>query len=247
MKTVIIDDEPNSVDSLKQLLEQYCPEVTVLGTADNANTGRSIITSLQPDLVFLDIEMPYGNAFEMLNSLGAAHFEIIFITAFNNYAIDAFRYSAMDYILKPVNIDELQHAVKKAAQQIELKTMSSRIDTLLHNLKTTQPAARRLALPTTQGFIFVNTEDILRLEASGNYTFLYLKTNEKMVVSRTLKEFEEMLDRRQFTRVHHSHIINHHYIKKYYRGRGGFVEMEDNTTIEVSIRKKDEFLSKFSR
>lgn len=249
IRTVIVDDEPNSLSSLQYLLKEYCPEVLILGVAEDAEKGFKAIRELQPDLVLLDIEMPYGNAFDLLNRLAPVQFEVIFITAFDNYSINAFRYSALDYLLKPINITELQAAVQKAARQIQLKQIGNRIDNLLTNLSQgqQQPASRKIAFPTAEGYIFVNEDEIVRLEAIRNYTNLYLKDHQKIVISRTLKEFEEMLDEKNFTRIHHSHIINHRYIKRYLRGRGGYIELEDGTRLEVSIRKKEDFLSKFGR
>ncbi|MDF2190750.1 response regulator transcription factor [Paraflavitalea sp. CAU 1676] len=245
IRTVLIDDEPNNIDTLQHLLDRYCPQVQVVGRAESAQSGVAVIQSTQPDLVFLDIEMPYGNAFDLLNSLNPIQFDVIFVTAFDNYAINAIRYSALDYLLKPVNIKELQLAVQKAADQLLQKNMHKRIDTLFYNLSTPKSAYQRLALPTLDGLVFVNTEDVIRMEAKSNYTVIYFKNGSTVTVSKTLKEFEDILSADQFSRIHHSHIINHHFVKKYHRGRGGYIEMEDGTSIEVSIRKRDEFLSKF--
>jgi two-component system LytT family response regulator len=245
IRTVIVDDEPNNVDTLKQLLLKYCPVVEISGIADSAQSGQVIIHDLQPDLVFLDIEMPYGNAFELLNNITPINFEIIFVTAFDNYAINAIKYSALDYLLKPVNIMELQGAVQKAVDRIKVKNISQKIDTLFYNLNTAKPLQHKMALPTLDGLIFVNVKDLVWLEARGSYTFIYLATGQKITISRTLKEFEDILPQDNFSRIHQSYIINHHFIKKYVRGRGGSVEMEDGTIIEVSLRKKDEFLAKF--
>lgn len=245
IRTIIIDDEPNNIEALKQLLIKYCPHVELVGDAENIRTGQALILNTQPDLVFLDIEMPFGNAFELLNNLSPVNFEIIFVTAFDNYAINAIKYSALDYLLKPVNIKELQNAVQKAAERIKTKNITSKIDTLLFNLSVSKPVLQKVALPTLDGLVFVNINELVWLEARGSYTFVYMQDQQKIMVSRTLKEFEDILPFETFSRVHQSYIINHHFIKKYNRGRGGTIEMEDGTTIEVSMRKKDEFLSKF--
>jgi two-component system LytT family response regulator len=247
IRAVIIDDEPNNVASLQGLLTEYCPEVKIEGTANNRSTGSILIRETQPDLAFLDIEMPYGNAFDLLNDLTPVTFDIIFVTAFDNYAINAIKYSALDYILKPVNIKELQVAVQKASESIRAKDINQKIDNFLKNLKTTQPVQKKMALPTPDGLLFVCIEDFVRLEAESNYTSIYLKNQKKIVIAKTLREFEELLPSEIFSRIHHSHIINHNYIKQYHRGRGGYLEMEDGTAIEVSARKKDSFLSKFSK
>ncbi|AXY76421.1 DNA-binding response regulator [Paraflavitalea soli] len=246
IRTVLIDDEPNNITTLQQLLLRYCPIVEIAGTADSAKAGEEVIAATQPDLVFLDIEMPYGNAFDLLNSISPITFEVVFVTAFDNYAINAIKYSALDYLLKPVNIRDLQAAVQKAAHRLDTKNIHKRIDTLFYNLYTPKSSFQRLALPTLDGLVFVNTEDCIRLEAKSNYTVIHFKNGSTVTISKTLKEFEDILSKEQFSRIHHSHIINHYFVKKYHRGRGGYIEMEDGTTIEVSIRKRDEFLAKFS-
>lgn len=246
IRTVLIDDEPNNIETLQQLLLRYCPIVEIAGTANSAKTGGEVIAATQPDLVFLDIEMPYGNAFDLLNSVSPITFEVVFVTAFDNYAINAIRYSALDYLLKPINIKDLQAAVQKAANRLDAKNIHKRIDTLFYNIYTPKNSFQRLALPTLDGLVFVNTEDCIRLEAKSNYTVIHFKNGSTVTISKTLKEFEDILSKEQFSRIHHSHIINHYFVKKYHRGRGGYIEMEDGTTIEVSIRKRDEFLAKFS-
>lgn len=244
IRSLLIDDEPNNVAALRELLLKFCPVVDIVGTADNAKRGQELIVSTQPDLVFLDIEMPYGNAFELLNNLQPVNFEIIFVTAFDNYAINAIKYSALDYLLKPVNIKELKAAVEKASDRIHIKNIDQRINTLLFNLQKPKKVLGRMALPTVDGLEFVNVDDIVRLEAFSNYTVIHTEKS-KLIISKLLKDFEDILSEDAFSRIHHSHIINHHFIKKYHRGRGGYVEMTDGTSIEVSIRKKDEFLAKF--
>jgi two-component system, LytTR family, response regulator len=245
IKTILVDDEQNNVETLQQLLTKYCPQVTIAGTADSVAKAREVIMEIRPDLVFLDIEMPYGNAFELLNSLPVVEFEIIFVTAFGNYAIEAIKFSALDYLLKPVNIKELQAAVHKAAERIQFKNISQKLDNLFFNLNSTKPSLQKIALPTLDGLIFVNIKDLVWLEARGSYTCVYLSSQQRIMVSRTLKEFEDVLPEDNFSRIHQSYVINHNFIKKYNRGRGGTIEMEDGTVIEVSMRKKDEFLAKF--
>lgn len=245
IRTVIIDDEPNNVASLSALLKKYCPDVSVEGTADSSESGIQLISEVNPELVLLDIEMPFGNAFDMLDKLVPVNFEIIFITAFDNYAINAFHYSALDYLLKPVNIKQLQAAVLKAANRINEKDVNQRITNLLTNLKTGDIGHQSIALPSQSGLTFIRLDNIIWLEANSSYTNIYLQNKQKIVVSKTLGDFEALLPAASFSRVHHSYIVNHRYIKKYFSGRGGYLEMEDGTSIEVSIRKKDMFLSKF--
>lgn len=241
---IILDDEPGNVTTLKVLLAEYCPDVVVLATANNSKDGLQIIQELNPQIVFLDIEMPYGNAFDLLDQFSEIKFEVIFVSAFNNYALKAFKYAAVDYILKPVNINELVEAVSKAAKRVEMKDINNRLHVLLQNLKS-DGRSKKLGLPTIEGFHFVNVGSIMYLEADKSYTNVCLDNNKKVVVSRNLKEFEELLPEADFCRVHHSHIININFIKKYFKGRGGYVEMEDGAKIEVSARKKDDFFLKF--
>ena len=245
IESIIIDDEPGNIITLTELLKTYCPEISIQGTAPDILKGYELIKHKAPDLVFLDIEMPYGNAFELLDRLNPVNFEVIFITAFNDYAIKAFKYAALDYILKPVNIGELKEAVKKTIKRLEEKTVNTRIASLLSNIKLENNAIKRIGLPSSEGFHFEEVKKITHLEAAGSYTFLYLIGQKKELVSKNLKEFEDILPESIFCRVHHSHIININFVKKYYKGRGGYVEMEDGTTIEISARKKNDFLGKF--
>jgi two-component system, LytTR family, response regulator len=247
MRALIIDDEPKNVRILKKLLEDYCPQVEVCGDAGDAKSAFTAITALKPDLVFLDIEMPYGNAFDLLDKLLPVAFEIIFITAFDDYTLKAFKYSALDYLLKPVDIDELKAAVKKAAEKIAGKNINLQLGNLLSNLKNNQAALQKIALPAADGIVFMNVEEIIRCEASGNYTIIYADSKEKITASKTIKEYEDLLPPGIFCRIHNSHIINLNRIKKYHRGRGGFVVMDDGTSIEVASRRRDEFLAKFGQ
>ena len=242
---IIIDDEPGNIRVLKKLLQEFCPETIVSGEASDAEQGERIILKLQPDLVFLDIEMPYGNAFELLDRLMPVKFGVIFVTAFNDYTLKAFKYSALDYLLKPVNIEELREAVKKASERQRLRDTNQQLNNLLANLREPQPSSFKLALPSMEGLIFVPMDTITRCEASGGYTLFYLKNGEKILSAKNIKEYEEILPASTFLRVHNSHIINLMYIRKYHKGRGGCIEMEDQTIIEVASRRKNEFLSRF--
>ena len=244
IKTIIIDDEQGNIITLTEMLNNYCPDVFLIGSANNITDGEKLIYAETPDLVFLDIEMPFGNGFELLNRLMPVTFEVIFVTAFNNYAIKAFKYSVIDYLLKPVNIDELKAAVLKVRNKLESTNVTLRIDSLLSNLKTEKTGQKKIGITTEDGIIFEEIDDIMYLEAEGSYTTIFTKGGKAETTSRTLKDFEDMLPENIFCRVHNSSIINVNYIKKYYKGRGGYVEMEDNKKIEVSQRKKDEFLSK---
>jgi two-component system LytT family response regulator len=243
--SIIIDDEPGNIVTLEELLKAYCPEIAISGSALNPIIAFDLIQKVKPALIFLDIEMPYGNAFSLLDKLSPVEFEVIFITAFNDYAIKAFKYAALDYILKPVNINELKNAVSKAIKRLEEKSINTRITSLLGNLKAESNQSPKIGLPTPDGFRFEDINNIVFLEAQGSYTNVYIKGNVKETVSKNLKEFEDLLPQATFCRVHHSHIININFVKKYYKGRGGYVEMDNGTTIEISVRKKEDFLSKF--
>jgi len=243
IRTVIVDDEPKNIRILHGLLQTYCPQIQITGEADGFHKALELIDSVHPDLLFLDIEMPYGNAFDLLEKIMPVRFEIIFVTAFNDYALKAFKYSALDYLLKPVNIDELKTAVAKAEQKLNQKNIDFQLNNLINNIKKTE--LQKIALPLVDGLIFVPVSAITYLHAKGSYTDVHLQNGDVHTTARTIKDYEDMLSPDIFCRVHHSYLINVNHIKKYSKGRGGLVEMEDGALIEVSIRKKDEFLARF--
>jgi two-component system, LytTR family, response regulator len=245
MRTLLVDDEPKNTRILRKLLEDYCPKVQIIGDAGDIKAAYTLIRELKPDLVFLDIEMPYGNAFDLLDQLMPIDFSIIFITAFDDYTLKAFKYSAIDYLLKPVDIEELKVAVNKASEKIQNRTINVQLENLLENLKHNQMALQKIAIPTSDGIVFLNVDAIIRCEANGSYTTIYSNDNQKMVTSKGIKDYEDMLPATIFCRIHNSHLINLNRIKKYHKGRGGYVVMEDGTSIEVASRRKEEFLSKF--
>ncbi|HTI11815.1 MAG TPA: LytTR family DNA-binding domain-containing protein [Puia sp.] len=242
IRTVLIDDEIDSIRILQRLLEAYCPEVVVVGKADGVETGVHTIQTAKPDLVFLDIEMTQGNAFDLLNQLQPVNFQIIFVTAFDNYAIRAFKYSAVDYLLKPVDIDDLCAAVERVSQKIQGKSFIDQMQVLLYNVETFHLSQQKMAVPTLTGLIFVAIRDIMRFEAKGSYTTIYLNNGEQIMATRNIKEYEDLLPAVIFCRIHNSHIINLHKIQKYHKGRGGYVIMEDGSSIEVASRRREEFL-----
>ena len=243
--TVLVDDEPGSLATLEQLIHTYCPDLQVVGKAMNPIQARELIDSVQPQLVFLDIEMPYGNAFDMLDQMGDIKFEVVFVTAYNNYALKAFRYAAADYLLKPLNIDELVEAVNKISRRLSSNTVNNRIHSLLENLQQKSEKFRKIILPTNDGFLVEDVSQIMYLNAEGSYTTIHLAPNRKVMVSKILKEFEDMLPEEDFCRIHHSSIININYVKKFFKGRGGEVEMQDGEIMLISTRKKSDFLSRF--
>jgi two-component system LytT family response regulator len=243
--TVIIDDERHNIDILSNLVKQFCPGINVLGDAANGIEGAELIKQQNPQLVFLDIEMPFGNAFDLLDKLAPVSFDVVFVTAFDQYAIRAFEYAALDYLLKPVRIEKLKQAVERVEQRLREKSINTRIDSLLANLRIGSPELTRIALPVSEGVIFEETNNMVHLEAKGNYTSVLTRDQKKRLVTKSLKEFEDILPPSVFCRLHHSHIVNLNYIKKYYKGRGGYVELENGNTVEVSSRKRNEFFEKF--
>ena len=244
IRTVLIDDEVDSNRVLRRLLETYCPQVAIIGQADGVENGLLLIQNTKPDLVFLDIEMIRGNAFDLLNQLHPIDFQIIFVTAFDNYSIRAFKYSAVDYLLKPVDIDELCAAVERVSEKASGSGLFDKIKVMLHNVEALQLSQQKMAIPTITGLIFVAIRDIMRLEAKGSYTTVYLNNGDQIMATRNIKEYEDLLPPNIFCRIHNSHIINLHKIQKYNKGRGGFVIMEDGSSIEVASRRREEFLGR---
>jgi two-component system, LytTR family, response regulator len=245
IKTILVDDEPGNIITLRELLKTYCPFIAVAGVAEDILQAEQLIKKEQPALVMLDIEMPYGNGFDLLEKLRPATFEVIFVTAFDNYAIRAFKYAAVDYILKPVNITELQEAVEKVRRRLSEKGVNAKIELLLSTLKPAQADLNKIAFPTADGLQFEHHENIVFIEANGSYATIHLVGGHRYLVSKNVGEIEQVLPTVDFCRVHNSFIINIRHIRKYHKGRGGYVVMEDGTSIEVAARKKDEFLSRF--
>jgi two-component system, LytTR family, response regulator len=245
INALIVDDEPKNIRILQGLLAECCPDVRITGEAVSAETAIPLIAEKRPDLVFLDIEMPHGNAFDLLDRIMPIDFEIIFITAFDAYTLKAFKYSALDYLLKPVSIDELRTAVQKAKERIRFKNINVQLQNLMFNINKPNSSMQKIALPNNEGLVFVQLSEIIRFEAKGGYTYVHATDNQKYISSRIIKEYEEILPAEIFYRIHNSHIINLNFVKKYHKGRGGLIEMSDNALIEVATRRKEEFLAKF--
>ena len=241
MKAIIVDDEKASRQMLTHYLEKYCPEVTPVGEAQNVDDAFELAQRTKPDLVFLDISMPRKDGFELLRMFETPPFEVIFVTAFGEYAITALRLSACDYLMKPINIDELQAAVTKARERINKKELESGLRDLLHNLNGKGP--KRIALAHSNGYQVVPVDEIIRFEADGRYTKVSLVQGNNLIVARNLKEFESMLTNMDFFRVHNSHLVNLRFVQGY--ERTGILNMADGARIEVSRRKKDELLTLF--
>ncbi len=242
LKAILIDDESSSLNSLREKILRHCPEVTIIAACESAQEGITAIDSLHPDVVFLDIEMPVMNGFLMLQQLQFKNFELIFTTAYDHYAIKAIRFSALDYLMKPIEIEELKSAVRKAGEEKEHSSSGHQLEVLLENVLPKKNAVQRLAIPTAEGLQFIKLQDIIYLEANVNYTYFHLAGHLKYVVSRTLKDFEEMLPAEIFVRIHNSYIINKDYAEKYIRGEGGQVVLSNGIVLDVAKRKKADFL-----
>jgi two-component system, LytTR family, response regulator len=243
---VIIDDEPKNIRLLENMLSMYCPGVKVLATETDAKNGLLLIDELQPQLVFLDVEMPHLNGFDLLKQLEPIFFEVIFVTAYSHYAVEAFEHHATGYVTKPINAEKLIAAVDTAEKRISEKSINKNLFTLLeHNSK--QAAPNKIPLSTTNGLIFVKIADILYCESSGNYTHFYLVEDKKIVVSRQLGEYERLLPDADFIRIHDKYIIHLTYIKEYIKGSGGDVVLENGKEIPVATRRKEEFMARFEK
>ena len=245
LRTILIDDEPRGLNSMQKLLELNCPDVTIVGTCTNTDDAIERINQLNPDLVFLDIAMPVKNGFDLLRELKEPQFEVIFVTAHNNFMIEAFHFSAIDYLLKPVEDDLLIDAVKRAKKRIIDKSGSKNIETFLHNIQQRQsPQNMKLCVPSLKGFQVVELNDILYAEAAGNYTNFYFANQHPICTSKPIHEYEELLGDAGFVRIHKSHVVNLLHVKEYLKGEGGSVILSNGKEVEVARRKKDIFLSK---
>lgn len=242
---IIVDDEPDCCESLAMLLERYCPQIKVLDICYAAETAIQSINEHGPQILFLDIEMPFMNGFEMLEKLGNFNFELIFTTSYDHYAIKAIRFSALDYLLKPIDREELQKAVQKAALRNK-HPLPQQLDMLLEKLKHPAVPVNKIAIPTMEGFQLLAVDAIISCESDGNYTWLFAKDKRKIIASRNLKEMEEILEDYPFVRVHHSHLVNINEVEKYIKGEGGYLIMSDGSTINVSRSRKELLLKKIS-
>jgi two-component system LytT family response regulator len=245
MRAIIVDDELDGIGTLKKLLELCCKQVNVVAACNNAVSAKEKIQELRPDVIFLDIQMPGKSGLELLDELPDKNIEIVFVTAHNEYMLQALQFSAADYLLKPVDEDRLIEAVKRVEKKLTEKNDSVNVEDLLHNLhKAGSPNEMKLCIPTLKGFIVLRLEDIIVCEAEKNYTVFYLANRKPITASRTLLDYEELLKDTTFLRVHKSFLINLRHVSEYQRGEGGVVIMTNGMEIEVSRRKKDYFLAK---
>ncbi|QHS60404.1 LytR/AlgR family response regulator transcription factor [Chitinophaga agri] len=251
IKAIIVDDEQHCIDALQTMLQKKCPEVTVLGGVNSVKEAKELIMEVQPDVVFLDVEMPHQNGFELLKMFDKITFDVIFTTAYEQYALKAIKFNALDYLLKPFSVKELQDAIQKcisrrnaAGNSAQPEMNTSPLEVFLQNMKTLHQTHKKIALPTINGLVFMPVQNIVRCESTGNYTRIFFTDKKNLMVSRPLKEFEELLTDVDFFRVHNSHLINLQQMQSYIQGEGGFALMSDGTQVEISRRRKADFLKK---
>ena len=246
IRCILIDDESNSLEMMEWLLQTYCPQVKIEALCDGAEKGLAAIEKYKPEVVFLDIEMPHMNGFDLLEKYGKLDFDVVFCTAYDQFAIRAFKYSALNYLLKPVDPEDLKDTIRRIEEKQAIPSREQ-IDLLLQNLRyPARPTVQRIALTTTDGMIFVSTQDILYCEAESNYTTVVLNSR-KVVISKTLKEIDEALSGTDFYRIHNSYLVNLNQIQKFVRGDGGYVVMNDGKSVSISRSRRQEFMELFSR
>jgi len=246
IRCVLIDDESNSLEMMEWLLKTYCPQVTIEAMCNSAEKGIESIHKYKPDVVFLDIEMPHMNGFDMLEHFDKLFFDVVFTTAYDQFAIKAFRYSALNYLLKPVDPEDLQETIRRLEEKKSVPS-KEQLDLLLQSVQQMKPTTQRIALTTNDGMIFVSTQDIVYCEAESNYTSIILANGKKTMVSKVLKDIDEALAGPDFFRIHNSFLINLNHIKKFVRGEGGYVVMDNDVTISISRSRRQEFMELFSK
>jgi len=245
IKTIIIDDEMHCINRLKSLISNYHQnQISVLDAFQSVESGIKGIEALKPDLVFLDIQIGAKNGFDVLKHFDKIDFDVIFTTAYDQYAVLAFKCSAVYYLLKPIDIEDLNKSLEKLAQKLAKEDIVKKFDTLLYNLSAKESQEKRIAIPTVSGYHFIRVAEIIRCESNVNYTTMFLIDKQKITVAKTLKEYEDMLHPFGFFRVHNSHLINMFYVKSYNKGKTGIVTLTDGKEIDVSSRRKDAFLEK---
>ncbi len=238
---IIVDDEKHCRETLQKLLQVYCTEITIVEVANSVDDAIPKITKHKPDVLFLDIELGSGIGFDILTQITPIHFEVIFTTAFEQYAIKAVKFSSLDYLLKPIDPEELRNAVTKAKQKKDQTIYKKQLEMLIHNLKQ-QPKLNKICLSTADGFEFINIEDIMYCKANGSYTSFILKNSISLLVSKHLKEYENLLQEQRFMRTHNSYLVNLKEVKKFVKSDGGYIIMNNDDTIGVSKNKREKFL-----
>ena len=247
MTCLLIDDEPNATATLAEMMALKCPELEILAQINSAKEAVTKIPQLNPDLLFLDVEMPFMNGFEVLQQLGKISFKVIFTTSHEKYALRAIKFAAIDYLLKPIDLQELKAAVERAKEERKDKSLEQGLDQfkqLFQNINNPASGFSRISLPTIEGLRIIDLHEIVRCQGEGSYTFFFLKNGDKIISSKGLKEYEELLENTNFMRVHNSHIINLKEVVSYTKGEGGFVTLSDKSSVDIARRRKDFFLDK---
>jgi two-component system LytT family response regulator len=245
MRAIIVDDEPDGIITLNKMLSLSCKQVEVVALCADAEEGKLKIRELTPDLIFLDIQMPGKTGFELLAELDTDNMEVIFVTAHNQYMLQALQFSATDYLLKPIDEDRLIEAIRRVEKRQHGKGGSQNVEALLYNLqKAGSPKEMKLCIPTFKGFAILKLEDIILCEAEKNYTIIHLKDKKNIIVSRPLLEYENILEGTTFLRIHRTFLINLQHVTEYHRGEGGMIIMSNGEEVEISRRKKDTFLTR---
>ncbi|MEM7486559.1 MAG: LytTR family DNA-binding domain-containing protein [Bacteroidota bacterium] len=247
LKVVIVEDEKRSRDTLKTLLEEFCKDVQVIATASSVSEAVKVLSVFSPDVVFLDIELQSGVGFDILEQIKDPDFEIIFTTAFEKYAIRAIKFSSLDYLLKPIDLDELKEAVEKARRRMDTNVYRQQIETLMQSIGNDSHKQEKICLATTSGMEFIAIEDVVLCKADGSYTSFVLKNKNTLLVSKHLKEYEILLAEQQFMRVHNSFLINLKEVKKYIKSDGGYIIMSNDMHVSISPRKKDELIESMKK
>lgn len=244
IRAIIVDDEQHCIIRLSEMLTNYCPrQIELVATCDNADDAIAAIKSLKPDLLFLDVELQETTGMDLLRQFPQIDFEVIFTTAYEKYAIQAFKFNAIDYLLKPIDADELTMAVGKFDKILDQRGLNNKLEVLLQNFyNKTSSQTKKITVPSGNELLFLEVNQITRCEADVNYTTIYLKDKRKIMVAKTLKDFDDLLTEYGFFRIHNSHLININYIHSYQKGKGGYVVLTDGTNLEVSTRRKELFL-----
>jgi len=240
IKALIVEDDPMSVELLRDYLEDSNLDIAVIGHCGTVSSAINKINKLNPQIVFLDVELSDGNGFDVLKEIETINFEIIVITSHDRYAMEAVKYSALDYLIKPIKSGDLNAALKKVQRRLGVKSPKSTV-------KVQNKLANKIAVPTFEGLLFIPIEEIIRIQSDRNYTDFHLTSKRKVVVTRSLKNYEELLAEFGFIRIHHSHLINMNHLVKYIKGVGGYVIMSDSSKVDVSRRKKEDFMEHLSK
>jgi len=246
LKIAIIEDEEKSLNFIRSIIEQFCPKAEIIGTATHVQSAVTLLRNFKPTLILSDINLPDGTSFDILDQLDEIDFKIIFITAFEEYAIKAIKFSALDYLVKPVDPNELITAIHKAGEQIEHENNNLKLKTLLSNVREFSEKLRKIVLKTFDSIYVVDLQDIIRCESDNSYTLFYLKDSRKIMVSNVLKDYDELLADSGFIRVHKSHLVNLNYIDKFFKADGGYLIMKDGSSVPVSQRKREMILDIFN-